>query len=355
MKSKQYLCFAKEDSTIKVDVFGVIGDTWYDDTNTVKRISEKLNDLDAKNAKEIIVNINSLGGDANQGIAIYDALREYKDKVTTKITGMCASAATVIAMAGEKRMMSEPALFLIHKCHSWVEGNEEELNRVLQMQQKVTASMKKIYMSAGVSEEDIDTLMKEGDGNGIWLTAEEAKDYGFITSITHETQASNITKICADIDFKKLGLPPIPAGMQQAPLTFFEKLKNSIHKSKSNSMKNVNDQFPMIALCVASLMMSDENKCELTAEELTAINAEMQKMKADFEKLKSEKETAEKNATEASEKAAKEKADLEAKVTELKGLLEKAPKKDTPNGPDSHAGNDYEDPSFAVAEEALGL
>jgi ATP-dependent protease ClpP protease subunit len=90
------------------------------------RIQRDVNAIKTLGASIVTVNIHSLGGDANHALAIYDALKEHSAKIITKISGMCASAATVIFMAGNERKMSENALMLVHKCWRLVIANENE-------------------------------------------------------------------------------------------------------------------------------------------------------------------------------------------------------------------------------------
>ncbi len=86
---------ATDDNSISV--FDVIGQDYWGEGVTAKRIAGALR---AMNGADVTVNINSPGGDMFEGLAIYNLLREYEGRVTVKVLGIAASAASVIAMAG---------------------------------------------------------------------------------------------------------------------------------------------------------------------------------------------------------------------------------------------------------------
>ena len=128
-----------------IEIYGQIGyEGWdrEDDENTARLMSGELDRIKALNAKRITVKINSLGGDVNHALAIHDLLAEHPALVTTQINGLCASAATIVAMAGKERRMSKNALFLIHQCSAYVgRANQEQLAQELETQKTVNGRM----------------------------------------------------------------------------------------------------------------------------------------------------------------------------------------------------------------------
>lgn len=104
---------ATDDNSISV--FDVIGQDYWGEGVTAKRIAGALR---AMNGADVTVNINSPGGDMFEGLAIYNLLREYQGKVTVKVLGIAASAASVIAMAGDDIQIGRGAFLMIHNC--WV-------------------------------------------------------------------------------------------------------------------------------------------------------------------------------------------------------------------------------------------
>ena len=175
-----------------IEIYGQIGyEGWTrdEDENTARQMSAELDRIKALSAKRITVRINSLGGDVNHALAIHDLLAEHPALVTTQINGLCASAATIVAMAGKERRMSKNALFLIHQCSAYVgRANEERLSQELETQKTVNGRMLDIYTAACSGKEaEISELLKANNGQGKWLTAEEAKGFGFVTDIYKRT------------------------------------------------------------------------------------------------------------------------------------------------------------------------
>lgn len=170
-----------------IDIEGIIGGFDWEECrrkNTGKEIRRKLDALKGANLQTIHVRINSLGGEVNNALQIHDALVEHKAKVIVSIYGYCASAATLIAMAGDERIISENAMFLIHKCWGWGEGNEDELSEIIEEQRRINEISLNIYKKHFKgTEQQLVELFGENYGHGKWLTAKEAVELGFATSI----------------------------------------------------------------------------------------------------------------------------------------------------------------------------
>lgn len=181
---------SEDDATIEID--GPIGeDFWGESENTTKAIRNKLKEIAGLKAKKIRVIINSLGGQVNHGIGIHDVLATHKAEIETDVIGMTASAATVIAQAGDKRRMSANALYLIHQPWSIFINNITELEDSLEQLKKVNDTMLRIYTKrSGTTESKIRELMNESNGNGKWIDAEEAKDLGLIDEIYEPMKAA---------------------------------------------------------------------------------------------------------------------------------------------------------------------
>lgn len=195
--------------TTTIDIDGTIGmDFWTGEGITKQNISAQLKEIGAIKGDKIIVNINSYGGDVNDGLSIHDLLVANPAEKEVRINGMTASAATVIAMCGSKIKMSENALFLVHRCWNMTIGNKNHLQAAIEAQTKVDNLMANIYSKkTGKPLDEIIAQLDVNNGDGEWLTAQEAKDKGFI----HEIFAP--VSMAASVDLsgiKKLGLPEIP-------------------------------------------------------------------------------------------------------------------------------------------------
>ena len=137
-------------------------------------------------ATQVVVNIRSTGGDVNDALLIYDALKALDARITTRCYGYTASAATIIAQAADKgcREISSNAMYLIHKSTCSIDGNAEKLASRAELLHKTDERLAQIYaLHGGAEAEAFATLMAENNGDGRWLTAEEAVEAGLADKI----------------------------------------------------------------------------------------------------------------------------------------------------------------------------
>lgn len=156
-----------------------------------------------KDADELIVHVHSPGGDVYEGFAIHDALTNSGKKITTVIEGLCASIATVIALAGETRKITENSQFMIHNPWGMAGGESEDIRRYADQLEKEEKRLADFYAKkTGQEIEDLKAMMK----GETWMTANEAKEKGFITEIITELKAVakiNLNKNEMDKEFEK--------------------------------------------------------------------------------------------------------------------------------------------------------
>ncbi|HYI43671.1 MAG TPA: head maturation protease, ClpP-related, partial [Sphingomicrobium sp.] len=108
-----------------ITMFGEIGeDFWSDNPITAKKVAAQLR---AIGDRPVEVQINSPGGDMFEGIAIYNVLREHPQEITVKVMGMAASAASIIAMAGDRIEIGAASFLMIHNCWVMAIGNRHDM------------------------------------------------------------------------------------------------------------------------------------------------------------------------------------------------------------------------------------
>jgi len=196
----------KSEKETEIDIEGVIG---WDDEASWRNIKKQLLAVANSNVSKIIVNINSLGGFVNDGLMIHDALRASKAQIETRVYSMSASAATVIAQAGDKRKMSANALYLVHHAMNAAWGNVFEMEAAIKDLKKVDEVLTNIYLKKGADEAKLRELMDDNNGNGRWIDAEEALEAGLIDEIIEPSKAAAFTQAERNI-FDQYHLPPIP-------------------------------------------------------------------------------------------------------------------------------------------------
>ena len=130
--------------------------------------------------EDITVNIASNGGDVFAASEIYSVLKGASQNVTVNIQGLAASAASVIAMAGDTVNISPTAQIMIHKAMSGLQGNADDLEHEAQVLNGIDQSIANAYeLKTGMPQTDIIQLMS----NETWMTAQDAVDKGFADSI----------------------------------------------------------------------------------------------------------------------------------------------------------------------------
>lgn len=162
---------------------GVIAEeSWWDDAVTPKMFKDDL----LSGSGDITVFINSPGGDVFAAAQIYNMLMEYTGKVTVKIDGIAASAASVIAMAGDEVCVSPVSMIMIHNPATVVWGDSEEMRRAKEMLDEVKESIINAYENkTHMSRTKLAHLMNEET----WISAKKAVELGFADKIlyTEET------------------------------------------------------------------------------------------------------------------------------------------------------------------------
>lgn len=159
-------------------LFGTIGEDFYGDGITGVSFNAALKDLG--DVSKIRLRINSGGGDVFDATAIYNALVKHDAHVTVEIEGVAASAATLIAMAGDKIHISENAHFMIHAASGIAWGNAEQLRQYLKLLDNADELIRLTYSArTGLSNVELVGMMDHDN----WMTAKQAHDLGFVDAI----------------------------------------------------------------------------------------------------------------------------------------------------------------------------
>lgn len=165
---------------------GTIADeSWFDDDVTPQLFKDELN----SGTGDITVWINSPGGDCVAAAQIYNMLMDYKGNVTVKIDGLAASAASVIAMAGTKVLVSPVSMMMIHNPATIAMGNSAEMQKAIAMLDEVKESIMNAYeIKTGLSRTKISHLMDAET----WMDANSAVEMGFADEIMKRSEVEDI-------------------------------------------------------------------------------------------------------------------------------------------------------------------
>ena len=161
-------------------------ESWFDDDVTPQLFKDEL----MSGSGDITVWINSPGGDCVAAAQIYNMLMDYKGDVTVKIDGIAASAASVIAMAGTKVLMSPTALMMIHNPLTVAIGDSEEMQKAIDMLSEVKESIINAYeIKTGLSRAKLSHLMDAET----WMNANKAVELGFADDLLFKADRENVS------------------------------------------------------------------------------------------------------------------------------------------------------------------
>jgi ATP-dependent protease ClpP protease subunit len=165
---------ADDDDDASISVFETIGeDFWTGGGVTVKRIAAALRKI---GKRDVTVKVNSPGGDMFEGVAIYNLLRGHPAKVTVEVLGWAASAASIVAMAGDEIRMGPGTFMMVHNAWGLVIGNRHDMREAADLFDGFDSALADIYQArTGQKRAEIERLM---DGE-TFMGPSEAIDKGF--------------------------------------------------------------------------------------------------------------------------------------------------------------------------------
>lgn len=163
-------------------------ESWFDDEITPKIFDSELKE----HTGDVTVWINSPGGDCIAAAQIYNMLKEHKGKVTVKIDGIAASAASVIAMAGDEVYMSPVSMMMIHNPATLAFGDRYDMKKAVEMLDEIKESIINAYEDkTKLSRNKLSQLMD----NETWMNANKALELGFITGILNREEVNSQPQI----------------------------------------------------------------------------------------------------------------------------------------------------------------
>ena len=174
LKDKNWYAMEDNGDTATIRIYDIIGWPFVDADTFV-------NELNRITASTIIVAINSPGGDVFDGTAIYNALKEHPAKIITRIDGIAASMASIIALAGDEITIAPNAYYMIHNAFGFVFGDYRDMQKAADLLDRINNNLAATYSQrTGKSMSDIRDMMDAET----WLIGSELVDQGFADSVT---------------------------------------------------------------------------------------------------------------------------------------------------------------------------
>jgi len=168
-------------SATSLYMYGTVGGGWWSDGITSQGVRRALDEIETP---VVNVHLHSHGGDAFEGVAIGHILRNFNGTVNVYNDGMIASAASIIAMGADKNYMPNNTMLMIHRASLFVYGNAEYLRKQADTLTKVDEALIQSYLGRFKGTElELENLLDGADGDGTFMTAQDALGYGFIDEI----------------------------------------------------------------------------------------------------------------------------------------------------------------------------
>lgn len=203
---KRYFSLYQDTDAKSADIY-IYGDItsypWMENDVSSYNLSKELQELE--DVEEINVYLNSYGGEVSEGLAIYNALKRHKAKVTTIADGFACSIASVIFAAGDERLMSDTSLLMIHNAWTIAGGDSQDLRKQADDLEKITQASINAYLAISNVEED---EIKEMMDVETWLGGSEALEMGFATGLVESEQKQVATQSIRDSLLQKVTQEP---------------------------------------------------------------------------------------------------------------------------------------------------
>ena len=196
---------------------------WSDDDHiNVETVSNELNAVEGN----ITIRLNSGGGDVFEGIEIYNYLKSLDNRITIEVTALAASAASIIAMAGDEIKMCTGSSMMVHEASTIAWGNKSDIQKVLNSLDTIDGSLVSIYAErTGADKETINSWIEEET----WFTADEAIEVGLADG-KREKETNNVIELDVDAITEQ-----VAANLEQRFTAYF-KSKETTAKHKATGL-----------------------------------------------------------------------------------------------------------------------
>lgn len=284
------------ESTLILDG-AIASETWWGDEVTPQAFRDELKKI---NSNKLTVQINSPGGDVWAGVSIHDALKELNAEVTVRVSGLAASIASVIAMAGDKIVITPGSTMMVHRASMLAMGNADDMQKAIDMLETVEDGILNIYAErTGKTKEAVKELLDAET----WMSAEKAVELGFADEVLSKVKDDEpVNAFSGNFAFS-----------MSATKESLENFASKVHE-KSEAEAKVQAEVEAKEVEEENIKKAEEAEAKAKADE--AIKLKVNKMTEEEKKLKAEAE-----AKLAAENEAKMQKQIE---TAVEGIVAKA-------------------------------
>jgi ATP-dependent Clp protease, protease subunit len=184
--ARRFFNAAQTANVLTLEVYDVIGADFFGDGITASAVSDAI--AQAGSHDSVTLRINSPGGDAFEGVAIYNVLKNHGKPVNVCVDGLAASAASIVAMAGDTICMGTGSMMMIHPAQGMAMGDAKAVREFADTLDQVSASIADIYVERTKNSKKAVTDMMNAE---TWMSAKEAVKNGFATEVSSAAKVSN--------------------------------------------------------------------------------------------------------------------------------------------------------------------
>ena len=251
---------SSEDGTVEILIYDQIGKDWFSNDGVgAKDFAAMLNSIPPN--RDIIVGINSPGGNVWDGLAIYHHLLARGERVTTRVDGIAASIASIIFQAGFKRIMPENSLQMIHNASGFCSGTADDMRELADMLEKHDEVICGIYAKrTGMDEKSVCKMMDDET----WMTGSECSTNGFCDECSKEMKmaasanAFDLSRFRrAPVSMKRSGDAAQPTNSMKEP-----QAATAVTASPANGTPNIVIDYTALAAAIAQIQTTNAGKVE---------------------------------------------------------------------------------------------
>ena len=211
----KYFSLATAGRVADIYIFGdIVSWDWLESDVSSYTLARTIQDLD-------VVHINSYGGEVAEGLAIHNSLKNHPARIRTICDGFACSAAAVVFMAGDERVMNPASLLMIHNAWTYATGNAKTLRKEADNLETISNASAETFRSrVNISDESLAEMLD----NEAWITPKDAVSWGFATNVQEEDPVEIPSQSARLSVFQALtghGTPPAPPRPEKKNLSTF--------------------------------------------------------------------------------------------------------------------------------------
>lgn len=252
-----------ENGNYEIVLMGAVGGSWWDDSGiTEKEFRDALGKI--PNGSKITILVNSEGGSVQEGLGIYNAIKDRSEEITARITGYAVSIASVFPLAAGKVISPKSAIWMMHQAWSFAQGNADDMENAAKMLREHNEALIDIYVAeTGKTRDEWEQWMKDET----WVRGSKAIDYGLADETDDEEgtdSEASYRPMHPDFLTRCKNISPEILNCISAP-------PNRASEKNNNNKNNMNKEQKIALLATWGITVNVESTADARIDELLAM------------------------------------------------------------------------------------